>query len=106
MHFGNGTPSGRVVKAATVVNLVPFFSLQYIAFNNMDFEGGIYGMYHTGSTNVSYNNCNIRKCGTGLYGIDCTNISYTGGSVTDCGSNGMFVELERKRHYSKWHSST
>lgn len=92
MHFGTGTPAGRVVKAATVSQLVPLNSTANVTFNNIDFEGGNTGIQNNGTTNITFNNCNFRYQGTAIYGNDCTNLTMNGGSISDCGSNGFNVE--------------
>ena len=91
MHFGSKTPSGRIVKAGTVNSLcVP---QSYSTFNNIDFEGGNYGVVLQGLNNIVFNDCNFRQQGaTSVYGISCKNITINGGSISNTLNNGIWIE--------------
>ncbi|HEX8279073.1 MAG TPA: right-handed parallel beta-helix repeat-containing protein, partial [Segetibacter sp.] len=92
MHFGSKTPIGRTVKVSTVNQLLTLNSSAYITFNNIDFEGGSFGVVNSGSNNITFNNCNWRQQATAIYGADCTNMQVNGGSISDCPNNGIFIE--------------
>lgn len=91
MYFA-GTPSGRVVKAANVQELVPLNSTVDVTFNNIDFEGANTCLANYGTSNIKLSKCAIRQCGVGVYGADCENFQAKSSTINDSWSNGIFIE--------------
>lgn len=92
MHFGTGTPTGRIVKASTVAQLLTQGG-GYVTYNNIDFEGGNYGAVLSSATNITFNNCNFRQqAGMAVYAITTNTINFSGGSISGAQNNGFFGE--------------
>jgi parallel beta-helix repeat protein len=93
VHFGTGTPSGRVVKAATVESNISG-NASHVAFNDLVFEGAnMDGARLVGATNTTFNRCTFaRQGGNGLYAGQVANLSVSGGSIVDALNNGIWVE--------------
>jgi hypothetical protein len=91
MYF-SGTPSGRVVKAATVDELIPLNSTVSTKFYNIDVEGANTAFVNNGTNNIEIKNCNIRQCGVGVYAVDCNNLKVAYSNISDCWSNGVLGE--------------
>ena len=94
VHFGTGSPSGRVVKASTLSQTLTVNTFNTISFSNITFEGSnLYGVYLIGTSNITFTNCNFRnQGGDGLYAADITNLTVTGGSVSNSYNTGIRVE--------------
>lgn len=94
MHFGSGTPSGRVVKVSTINQVVPLNESGYITFNNIDFQGGNTAIFNNGVTGIIINDCNFSQQGANaIYGIDCDGMQVTGCNISDSLNNSVFVEV-------------
>lgn len=94
MHFGSGTPSGRVVKAASVTRNLYINYWSNLTFNNIDFEGAnIDGAYIIGTSNINFNYCRFtNQGGNGIYLIGVTDVSILGGSISNVLNNGIWCE--------------
>lgn len=92
MHFGAGTPTGRVVKAATVDELIPLNSTVGAKFFNIDVEGANSGFVNNGTNNIEIKNCNVSQCGVGVYAVNSNNLKVAYSNISDCWSNGILAE--------------
>lgn len=90
--YMTGGMAGHTVKAANINSLVPFNSIGYAAFNNMNFEGANYAIENNYSAQITFNNCNITQCGMGIYSLEANSFTWNGGMVSEIGSNGIFEE--------------
>jgi parallel beta-helix repeat protein len=93
--YFSSTPSGRVVKASNISQVVPLNSSNGITFNNIDFEGGDNAIVCNSANNITINNCNFRQQGAnGIYAITARNINVTGGSISNALNNSIFAEYQ------------
>lgn len=92
MYFGNGNPSGRVVKISAYTVIAYTGGLSNVTFSNITFEGGDSGVINESGTNIIFNNCTFRQQAFGVYGNSCTNMQINGGSISECSCEGVFVD--------------
>lgn len=92
--YFSGSPSGRVVKAASLNEVLFNNYYSNFTFDSLIFEGANKsGCHHVGTGNTSYTNCQWRKQGgDGVYGIDTDTIDFINCSIEDCFNNGILFE--------------
>ncbi len=98
MHFGSGSPDGRIIKASRYQQNLYLNYWANINFNNIDFEGGnLYGAYVIGTSNIEFNNCNFNfQGGDGIWGSYLTNFTLKNSTLTNSLNNGITIEQGEK----------
>lgn len=92
--YSTGSPSSKVVKYNSVVDLVTMNSSSNVTFIGIDFVGGGIGMNCNGVSNITITNCNFsyqtRRCS--VYANFGNNLVMTGGSIRHNLNTGFLVE--------------
>ena len=96
MHFGAGTPTGKVVKASTVPQNLYIDYLTNLTFNNIDLEGGnVNGAYVIGTSNITFNQCTFRQQGgNGIWASFTSSVKINGGRISDALNSSIWFEQE------------
>ncbi len=94
MHFGTGTPAGKVVKVSSLDRNFTINSQNNITINDINFEGSnTHGGYLVAANDINLKNCNFtQQGGNALYGIDVSYLTVNGGAITEVLNNGIWVE--------------
>lgn len=92
--YSVGSPSSKVVKYNSVVDLVAMNSSSNITYTGIDFVGGGIALNCNGVSNITITNCNFsyqtRRCS--IYVNFGTNLSMTGGSIRHNSNTGFLIE--------------
>lgn len=92
--YSVGSPSAKVVKYASVNNLVAMNSSSNITFTGIDFVGGGIAMNCNGVSNITVTNCNFSyqsgRCS--VYANFGNNVHMTGGSIRHNTNTGFLIE--------------
>jgi parallel beta-helix repeat protein len=96
VHFGSGTPTGKVVKAASLTQNVYVNYWTNFSFRDISFEGAnLYGAYLIGTSNISFDNCTFSDEGdTGIWGSSLQNFSIKNSRINNALNHGIYFEQQ------------
>lgn len=94
MYFGLTDPKSVVIRVSLINTLLSVINQSYINIQEINLQGSnSYGIYLSGSNNISLNGCIVDYCGNyGLYCFSSKNLIINNNNFKNVNGNGIYLE--------------